>query len=241
MRRSGTQSGPERRAWVTSKGRFATCGQECGQLSRVRVTRMDHRRGRRRPRARERRAAGPLRREAPADAGTRQEDAAGRPGEARPAVGPAARLERARRYAATSLDRGAAGGPGPLGARPRARPSLRGCLARSREATGSPDQGVQPAAARTHRSTVPPPAPELRSELHRPAAPRPPRATSRNTPHAAARATPPPARPRPRPRPLPAGGPAGAGGGLSTGPTNQRPLTGPLHEDWRASGPMGSQ
>ncbi|VTJ84389.1 Hypothetical predicted protein, partial [Marmota monax] len=160
--------------------------------------------------------------EAPADAGTRQEDAAGRPGEARPAIGPAARLERARRDAATSLDRG------PLGARLRARPSLRGCLAQSREATGSPDQGVQPAAARTHRSTVPPPAQELRSELHRPAAPRPPRASSRNTPHAAA---PPTARPRPRPRPLLSEGPAGAGGGLSAGPTNQRPLIGPLHED----------
>lgn len=61
------------------------------------------------------------------------------------------------------------------------------------------------------------------------------------TPHAAAPTTPPPARPRPQPRPLSAGGRAGAGGGPSAGSTNQGPLSGPLHQDWRVPHPMGKR
>lgn len=82
---------------------------------------------------------------------------------------------------------------------------------------GIPGCAAEPAAARTHRSVVPPPAPGQRAQLHGPAAPRPPGAPARTTPHAAARATPPPAGPQPRPRPLPAGGAARARGRLRGG------------------------
>lgn len=72
--------------------------------------------------------------------------------------------ERARRDAATSLGRGvAASGPRPPS------PGAAARLGAARER--GQDPAARAAAARTHPSAVPPPAPGLRSELHGPAAP----------------------------------------------------------------------
>lgn len=185
------------------------------------------------------RRAAQRRREAPDGTGAGAENAAGLQGKARGGAaarsGPRCPPERARRDAATSLGHGAAGTrpapappPGqPLGQEPnserarteesgRPQPALTGPRFRPRRRGCAPSSIVPP-----HRGRPAPPP--------------------RTTPHAAAPATPPPARPRPRPRPLSAGGPAGARGGLSAGSTNQRLLTKPLHQDWRAPQPMGKR
>lgn len=128
---------------------------------------------------------------------------------------------------------------GPRG--PGRAPLPGGRRARNAAGNGRRERGTGPAAARTHRSAVSPPAPGLRSELHGPAAPRLPDAPARTTPHAAARATPPPAGPQPRPRPLPAGGLAGARGGPSACSANQGPRLGLLPRDWRTPRPMKGQ
>lgn len=95
----------------------------------------------------------------------------------RPAVGPAARPSAPgamqQLHFATGLR-----GPGPRLPSP-------GAAARPGAEQGrGRDRGARAAAARTHRSAVPPPTPGLRSELHGPAAARPPGAPA---PHHTAR------------------------------------------------------
>lgn len=118
------------------------------------------------------RRAAQRRREAPAGAGAGAEDAAGLQDKARGGAaarsGPRCPPERSGRDASTSLGHGGCGSPA------RARPSPGAAARPGAKQRRGQDRGVRPTAARTHPSAIPPPAPGLRSELHRPAAPRPP-------------------------------------------------------------------
>ncbi|XP_058999981.1 basic salivary proline-rich protein 2-like [Mustela lutreola] len=242
MLKSRTRGSPGHCAWGASGGPDANCGRDGGRPPRSPGS--AHRAVPRRRTGEDgagesgRRAA-LRRREAPAGAGASAEDAAGLQGKARGGAaarsGPRCPPESARRDAATSLSHGAAGArpaptppPGqPLGPEPSSE------AARTEESDRPQPALTRPRFRRRPRSCAP--SSMVPPRRGRPAPP------PRSTPHAAAPATPPPARPRPRPRPLSAGGPAGARGGLSAGSTNQRPLTKPLHQDWRAPQPMGKR